>query len=352
MMTKKIWYFIFAAILVVSCGKDDDEELYGNWTKRYDFKGYSRSGASCFIIGNDAYMALGYNGDNTNSRYRDLWVYDVTKDSWSQKANLPAEAKARSHASGFAIGEKGYICAGLTEENRVTSYLKDLWEYNSLTDTWSKKADLPDSAEPRAEAIGVVLNGKGYFGTGRNNKTQLKDFYQYDPTTNTWVEKNEVGGSKRSGATSFVINNTIYVCLGVSNSAYLTDLVYYDEANDIWQNKRAMRNATDESFDDKYNMQRANGASFILDGKVYITLGASGSFRYDTWEYDYASDVWTQRTNFEGGARSNAIAFSVYDVTKSKQRAFVATGGTSNTSLYSDVWEYVNEEVNENDNDN
>jgi N-acetylneuraminic acid mutarotase len=110
-----------------------------------------------------------------------------------------------------------------------------------------------------------------------------------------------------------------------------------------------MRNATDQEFDDKYTgMDRANGVVFELNGKVYITLGTSGSFNKSTWEYEPIADRWIQKAAFEGSARSDAVAFTLYDGTK--QRAFVATGGSS-TSRYDDVWEFKpSEETDENDN--
>lgn len=367
-MTKKLWYFLFILILATSCGGNDDEELIGNWTRVSDYDGLARSGASCFVIGNYAYVGLGYNGKTQgDSRNSDLWVYDVTRDAWKQVAALPDNiGNSRSHAASFVVGGKGYVCAGVSEINKNIEYLKDLVEYtpcsqpfsNDCTRTegnyWTTKKSLPEDAGPRSEAIGIALDkkGYGYVGGGKiDGGSQLKDFYRYDPVADSWTQLTGIGGSKRSGALTFVANDKIYVCLGISNGYYLTDLQMYDDATDTWLKKEEMRNATDQSFDDKYSgMERANGVAFELNGKIYITLGISGSSNKSTWEYEPATDRWIQRTAFEGSARSDAVAFTLYDGTR--QRAFVATGGSS-TNRYDDVWEFKpTEEKNDNDNGN
>ena len=43
-------------------------------------------------------------------------------------------------------------------------FLKDLWEYNSQTDQWIRKADFPGAA--RVKAIAGVIGDKAYVGLG------------------------------------------------------------------------------------------------------------------------------------------------------------------------------------------
>lgn len=347
MKTNKLWFFLFVLILATSCKNDDEEVLIGNWTKVGDFEGYQREGASYFVLGDSVYVGLGYNGTR---RLKDFWKYDVSSDTWKSVSSLPESAKQRSNASAFATDTKGYICAGWGGEEGDLIYLKDLWEYNPSNGSWIQKSDMPNDAVARYDAVGIGYKNKGYVGTGKSEDSQLKDFYEYNPTTDQWKSLASVGGSKRQGAISFVVSNTIYVCLGVSNNQYLTDLWAYNVEQDKWEKKNDMRNATDESFDDKYNMARAYGVSFVLNDKAYITLGTSGSLRLDTWEYEPVSDRWYQKTAFEGAGRTKAVGFSIYDKKANKQRGFVATGGSSNTR-FDDVWEFKpNEEKNDRDN--
>ena len=66
----------------------------------------------------------------------------------------------------------------------------------------------------------------------------------------------------------------------------------------------------------------------------YFTCGENaGSGRSTTWEYNPSEDLWTERTSFEGGTRSEAVGFSL------DNRGFVLTG-KSGTTQYDDMWEF------------
>ena len=54
----------------------------------------------------------------------------------------------------------------------------------------------------------------------------------------------------------------------------------------------------------------------------------------DFWEYDPATDTWTQKANFGGGARTGAVGFSI------GTKGYVGTGIDANDLLRKDFWEY------------
>ena len=70
---------------------------------------------------------------------------------WVQKADLCDFT--RYAAVGFAIGGTGYVCGG--RSNDIVKYLNDLWAYDPIGDTWSQKADFP--AEARSFSVGFAL---------------------------------------------------------------------------------------------------------------------------------------------------------------------------------------------------
>lgn len=71
---------------------------------------------------------------------------------WTAKANVINGS--RCNATSFSIGNKGYICCGVT-----TVQKKDLLEYDPLTDTWTQKADFPGLARrcPVSFVVGARL---------------------------------------------------------------------------------------------------------------------------------------------------------------------------------------------------
>ena len=66
----------------------------------------------------------------------------------------------RLDAVGFSIGSKGYIGTGLP----ISGFVKDFWEYDPATNTWTQKADFGGTA--RHSAVGFSIGSKGYIGTG------------------------------------------------------------------------------------------------------------------------------------------------------------------------------------------
>ena len=85
-------------------------------------------------------------------------------------------------------------------------------------------------------------------------------------------------------------------------------------------------------------MARHRSIAFSIGQKGYMGLGhinAGGisSESDDFWEYDPASDSWTQKANFPGGGRYGAVGFSI------GKKGYVGTGDTG-ASFSDDFWEY------------
>jgi N-acetylneuraminic acid mutarotase len=184
-----------------------------------------------FSIGDKGYMGTGTEIGAT-LRY-DFWEYDPAADVWTQRADF--SAAARSHAVGFSIGGKGYLGTGWAGMDR-----EDFWEYDPATDTWTQKADFGGGA--RSGAVGFSIGGKGYVGTGVRDVfgelVSLKDFWEYDPGTDTWTRKADFQGVTRSGAVGFSIGDRGFMGTGVHLSlglpTPLRDFWEYDPERNSW----------------------------------------------------------------------------------------------------------------------
>ena len=195
----------------------------------------------------------------------------------------------REGATSFSVNDKGYICTG----RNVNTFLKDLWEYNSLTNTWTQKADFSGIA--REDAATFVVGDIAYVGLGSNQVNYFKDIWAYDAGTNTWTQKGDFSGTGRAGATSFVIGQKAYVGLGFDGGTYLRSFWEYDVLNDQWTQKK---NYPSDG--------RIDARGFSLGTKGYVgggSLGVGGLFFCiydDNWQYDPITDSWLQLslTNF------------------------------------------------------
>lgn len=263
--------------------------------------------------------------------------------NWSRSSDF--DGNARSEAVSFTIGDYAYICAGTTD---ITRY-KDLWEYSIARQYWSQKADLPGAA--RNSAVGFSIGTKGYVGTGYDGTNSLNDLWQYDPTSNTWTQKASIGGTKRSQAMVFVLNNKAYVVSGNNNGSALNDLWMYDDGANSWTEKRQISNVSTDSYDDNYtSIVRYNGVAFTMDSLAYVTGGESPSLTSTAWEYNPSTDLWTQKTAFEGTPRTGAVAFTLKDPTTNKDRGFIITGRNGSLSFDNCYEWHPFDAVNANDN--
>lgn len=86
------------------------------------------------------------------------------------------------------------------------------------------------------------------------------------------------------------------------------------------------------------NMPRVGAVGFSIGNKGYIGTGYGytnqiQSCKKDFWEYNPATDSWTQKADFGGGLRCNAAGFSL------NNKGYIGTGQTE-TALFRDFWEY------------
>jgi N-acetylneuraminic acid mutarotase len=318
---------LLSAFSFTSCNKNDDDTdaIIGVWSGGAQFEGPPRSGAVTFTINNRAYVGLGWNGTD---KFKDFWVYNPDNRSWRQIAPFPGVA--RYNAVAFAVGNKGYVGTGYDGANR----LSDFYEYDPNANTWTKKKDFAGGA--RYSAVGLSIGDKGYVGTGYGTisgtvvgAANLKDFWEYNPSTDAWTQKASLFGNKRIGATAFTIGSYGYVLSGTDNGATLTDNEAYDPSTDTWTSMRSLTNNSTDGYD--YSAVARNyGASFVVNGKGYVTAG-EGS-KVDCWEFNPEADTWTQKTNFPGAARTYAVGFGLGST------GYVATGSNGSTRL-DDVWE-------------
>ncbi len=330
MKSKKINFqvILFAlsiSLLAFGCKKDEDEELLGDWTKQSTLNGTPRSAAASFMIGTKAYVGSGYNGED---RLEDFWVYDISSNSWSQIADMPGNA--RMDAVGFAIGSKGYVGTGYDGDD----HLADFYAYDPSTNEWSDIGEYP--GKPVRGAVAFSINNKGYVGTGYNTDFGgTKDFYEFNPSNGEWTLISNYPGEKRRDAAVFVISEKAYLVTGIDNGIYDNQLYVFDPANGTWTEKRKITNAkSDESFDDDYtSIARQNAVAFSVNGKGYLVGGSSSSLVNNVWEYNPGTDLWEEKTAFEGSTRTEAVGWG------SGNYGYVTTGRSSSYYL-GDIWRF------------
>ncbi len=374
---KQINITLFSLMLlsiVFSCSRSNlSYTQNGNWVGRATFSGVAMGEGACFVINNTAYVGTGLNPLTPNQKLTAMYSYtaatipttpygyDSAYGSWSQIQAFPGQP--RSNAVAFNIGGTvGYLGAGLA--NNGYTALADFYSYTPANG-WSQIDSIHnDSASfPRFDAVGFSFDTTAYVLTGTNNYYYFTDVWRYSPTTNSWIQQQYFPGSQRSGAASFIYKEQGYIVAGFTpGSKWATGTSPYDfwvftpmsdTSTTSWHRLRDIYNTSPSTYDDGYtNIIRRNATSFTILGqpdgdKGYLTLGSlnGGNIAF-TWEYDFASDLWTEKTPFEGTARTGAAGFSLVGSVPAlagfaTTRGFIATGlNQGSTAGFADCEEF------------
>ncbi len=241
----------------------------------------------------------------------------TAQNIWIQKA--PMGAATRLGAAGFSIGTKGYVGTGYN--NPLDTILNDFWEWNSATNVWTQKANFGGGY--RGWTIGTSSGAKGYMGFGGDLARNYGDFWEYDTTLDSWIELAPIAGV--FGAE---------VCFSIGSKVYVLG-----RAHAFWEFDRNINDWTEKASYPGCGQYSQVG--FSIGNKGYVGTGGTGSttttFCNDFWEYDPASDNWTQKADFGGLPRFSAVGFSI------GARGYIGTGSAgqgAGSNLYKDFWAY------------
>lgn len=230
-----------------------------------------REGVISFAIDEKIYVGLGKDG--TGKMLSDFYEYDLTKNSWSRKADFPG--LPRRNSSSFVINGIAFVGLGFrggsdqSNPNSLTNEGQDFWKYDPSTNKWTQITTFPGAG--RAFAASFSIGGKGYISSGESTKnwgnvrhTYYSDTWEFDPTTELWVQKAPFGGGLRSRVTN----------LSISYKGYI-------------------------------------GGGKILEPSVGYYTGQTTDAN-DLWEFDPLKNLWT-KVNLPSGYNITTIAFSIQD---------------------------------------
>lgn len=153
--------------------------LVNPWVPLADFPGGSRFWSSFFTVGNKGYITLGLTDVNSYAT-KELWEFNSLTNQWGELTDFPGQERGKAIA--FTIGNSGFVGLGLHSSSALNNELTDLWEYNTQSNTWLKKADFPGSTTGIYPHF--VIDNKLYLYTSFNSH----EFWSYDPGMDIWTE--------------------------------------------------------------------------------------------------------------------------------------------------------------------
>lgn len=212
--------------------------------------------AVTFTINGKGYVCMGSKLSPSERIVKQLWELDTASNIWTRKADFPGTLGGKTAAVSFVINNKAYIGTGVDSTTQQVS--NDFWEYNPSLNQWTRKADFP--GEARAYASGFSIGSKGYIGTGISGQSNpLSDFYEYDPSTNLWTRKADFPG-KRYYAVGFSITGFGYIATGRDTTVSNPSLYQYNPISNSWLPKATYG-------------PLVNGRAVTINDTAYVGLG-------------------------------------------------------------------------------
>ncbi|MCC8174376.1 MAG: hypothetical protein LIO65_08445 [Odoribacter sp.] len=236
-------------------------ELAGRWTKVEDFPGTPRRNAIGFAIGNYGYVGTGY-GEGTVGELSDYWQFNMTTEKWVINQYYPHnKGRAREGAVVWVIGESAYVALGYAGGS---DYINDVYKFtpnNSEEPQWEDLERLKSFDKekwnddypniPRAFGVAFVVGNdsdrtaRAYITTGTKGSIAY-DSWEFNPykTQGAWEEvTNFPSRAYRVNAVAFTYNGFGYVTTGgtstnaaASNTTRVSTYIFYPGVEDDDEN--------------------------------------------------------------------------------------------------------------------
>ena len=286
------------------------------WTKISDFPGVARDDGARFVIGNKVYCGLG--SQAIGGCANDFYSFDLTTETWSVCSSMPS-GQQRQYSAGFSVNGKGYIFGGV---NCSGVLFNDLWEYNSVTNGWIQKANMP--ALERYGCVNFVINNIAYIVGGKTAVNNgIPDVWAYDPLTDNWIQKTNMPTNGMWRGVSYQYNNLGIVGLGLNGLNQYNKLFYeYNPTSNSW-NTLVSLNHTGLTY--------AGYAQINQNGYLFGGIDSLGVIHPEFEKIDLQNYSITTLAPFSDTARKGCMTFCGTD-------AFYLTTGISATKRFNSTW--------------
>ena len=190
-----------------------------SWSPIAQYPGTNGFNAISFVIGNMAYVGLGGNSS--------MYSYDPINNLWATIANFPGSAI--QSASAFSVYGNGFVFGGWDG----ASVINELWSYNPSINSWTQKTNCPLFS---GSSTAFAINGYAFVGAGGTGiQGGQVDFYQYFPIIDAWSSAPSFPGLPLATFRATVIGNTAYAFGGgdAGNNFYSNQLWKFENTSSI-----------------------------------------------------------------------------------------------------------------------
>jgi len=254
----------------------------------------------------------------------------------------------RQRAMGFSVSGKGYIGLGRVSDqgncgsffpcsHNITHY-QDLFEYDPTANTWTQKNNVPLAGRVMASA--VTIGSKVYVGLGgfsRFNSSQFppystqfprRDFWEYEPTADSWTQIQDISGNGRFGSVALEANGRAYI---VGGNAYNQSSLSNNLVKEIWEYNTTLLLASPTNFN------ATTISSSQIDLSWTASVGATGYEVYRNTSNDLGNATLVSTTSSttysDNGLTDNTLYYYWLKATSSNNSSSAVTASATTLSI-------------------
>jgi N-acetylneuraminic acid mutarotase len=189
-----------------------------------------------------------------DTRLNDVWYYDPTANSWTEKS--PGPGGRCDHTGAFnPNSDEIIVWGGYTGDFEDIS--EQVFTYNTSTNTWTTKKNYTERYYldsiwcPRTNSM-LAYGGASKYDGGWTFVNELNEYF---PNTDTWTNRTPIGSRVRHILSWDALNDKM-ILYGGENPNNLNTLQYYDVDLDSWETRLAStitRETPDGDWDDKHD---------------------------------------------------------------------------------------------------
>jgi len=318
----------------------------GNWQDTWEWDGTTGTWTERTLSGEKPsarqYHAMTYDRGRGRvllfggSYMQDTWEWDGVSGIWTERVISGAKPSVRQgHTVAYDSARGRVVLFGGSYLDGAERFLQDTWEWDGTAGIWTDRT--PGGAKPSARDSHAmsfdVVRGKVVLFSGREESVK-QDAWEWDGEMGSWTERT-LGSDRPSARTGpqmvyDSVRGRIFLFGGTDSSyLYKQDSWEWDGAGGIWTDRTPIgaKPSARQGFAITYDSVR---------GRVVLFGGYDGSYRQDIWEWDGAAGTWTERTA-AGTKPSSRCGGLAYD---SARQRVVLFGGYDGSSRKQDTWEW------------
>jgi N-acetylneuraminic acid mutarotase len=270
----------------------------------------------------------------------ETWEYDGPTQTWTQVpvASPDAPSPRNGHAMAYDAARGKVVLFGGQDDGGKSG---ETWEYDGATQTWTQvpvaSPDAPSARNLHAMAYDAARGRVVLFG-GINDGAIDGETWEYDSGTQSWARVQVASPdapSPRSSAMAYDIARGKVVLFGGAAIGGLDAETWeYGGATQSWtQVPVASAGAPSPRDDHAMVYDAARGKVVLFGGRV----GNPSRLNGETWEYDGATQTWNEVPVASPDAPSPRAGAMAYDAARGK---IVLFGGSDATGVNGETWEY------------